>query len=82
MKTMKDPVCGLQLEHPGALRIWYHGTEYAFCGPTCRTRFITDPDRFIAGAEPTYTKFAGVVAPRGFGSAGSGGAEYEPGPKP
>ena len=30
--------------------------------------------------EPTHTKAGGIVAPK-FGSAGSGGAEYEPGPE-
>ncbi|HEV8150538.1 MAG TPA: heavy metal-binding domain-containing protein [Gemmatimonadales bacterium] len=30
--------------------------------------------------EPPYTKSGGIVAPK-FGSAGSGGAEYEPGPE-
>jgi hypothetical protein len=30
--------------------------------------------------EPPYTKSGGIVAPK-FGSAGSGGAEHEPGPE-
>ncbi len=32
------------------------------------------------GSEPPYTKSREFVAPK-FGSAGSGGAEYEPGPR-
>ncbi len=32
------------------------------------------------GSESSYTRSGGIVAPK-FGSAGSGGAEYEPGPK-
>jgi YHS domain-containing protein len=71
--------------------------EYYFCSEECMDRFNADPDRYVAEtqapvssareperepsgrAEPPFTT-EGIPAPK-FGSAGSGGLEYEPPPK-
>jgi YHS domain-containing protein len=66
----------------------YHATvdgqSYQFCSATCRDRFEANPSQYnasTAGAhserhEPPHTVTGGFPAPK-FGSAGSGGAEYE-----
>jgi len=69
------------------------GTTWYFCSAECRQKFEANPQAYTgegmaAGAtgaandvelerhEPPYTKKKGIVAPK-FGSAGSGGLEYE-----
>lgn len=71
----------------------YEGVSYYFCSTDERERFERNPRNFLEKAagleahragdtgkleqhEPRYTKKGGMVAPK-FGSAGSGGAEYE-----
>ena len=43
-----DPVCGMTVD-PGTSSIshQYDGQTYYFCGDGCRTKFQTDPDRFL-----------------------------------
>jgi YHS domain-containing protein len=70
--------------------------EYCFCSEECMDRFTADPDRYVVErpapvsssretdtgrdrSEPPFTT-DGITAPK-FGSAGSGGLEYEPPPK-
>ena len=71
----------------------FKDTTYYFCSRSCRDAFEADPARYANEApvdrtmesdrtaskerhEPRFTKTGPIVAPK-FGSAGSGGAEYE-----
>lgn len=88
-----DPVCGMTVDPDRAsARSSFDGTTYYFCSETCRRAFEAEPARYARPAsesepadsadvplerhEPPFTKTGGWVAPK-FGSAGSGGAEYE-----
>lgn len=83
-----DPVCGKQVDpdHAAAESIWGNHHFY-FHSKSCRDRFEESPERYISSArdqplerhEPPYTTDA-ITAPK-FGSAGSGGAEFEPLPE-
>ena len=92
MQEFKDPVCGMTVTPDTAAgQSTYQDTTYYFCASDCKTQFDAEPGKFAgktAGAgkadaepeleqhEPPYTKTGGMVSPK-FGSAGSGGAEYE-----
>lgn len=81
----RDPVCGMTVDETTAISESYGGQTYYFCSETCRQRFDENPSGFGAGArqesgmerhEPPRTTKGGITSPK-FGSAGSGGAEYE-----
>jgi len=77
MALVKDPVCGMEIESVTAAgRTVYEGVEYFFCSTECKREFDQNPAKY---REPRFTKKGPIVAPK-FGSAGSGGLEYEPGP--
>ncbi len=51
----KDPVCGMELA-PGAetftvdgANVGRPGVVFRFCTPLCRTTFLGDPERYLAG---------------------------------
>ena len=83
----KDPVCGMTIDTAHAvMSAGPNGANY-FCSTACRDRFNENPDAFIGASradagsglerhEPPNTTAGGITAPK-FGSAGSGGAEYE-----
>lgn len=92
MNDTKDPVCGMTVTPDTAAgQSTHNDTQYYFCSSNCKEQFDAEPGKFVGeGAtgnraeggpelekhEPPYTKAGGIVAPK-FGSAGSGGAEYE-----
>lgn len=91
MAKAKDPVCGMLIESETATgQSSYQGTTYSFCSTECLRQFEAEPERYVASSaaptadanvelerhEPPFTKSKGFVAPK-FGSAGSGGLEYE-----
>lgn len=93
MAQVKDPVCGMMVDSDTAAgSSSYRGKTYYFCSTTCQRQFDADPAQYAGRSaddaspsrpteelerhEPPYTKSGGMVAPK-FGSAGSGGAEYE-----
>ena len=92
MAKLKDPVCGMEVEEASAVAKATHGGRtYAFCSEACRRAFEADPARYAGSAkagggfeperhEPPHTTTGKFTAPK-FGSAGSGGAEFEPGPE-
>ncbi|MES1973810.1 MAG: heavy metal translocating P-type ATPase [Pseudomonadota bacterium] len=51
--AVKDPVCGMTVDpattphHAG-----HAGTDYHFCSAGCRTKFVADPERYLAPAAP------------------------------
>lgn len=93
MAQVKDPVCGMIIDSDSAAATAQHGgaTVY-FCSTGCKHQFEGDRDRYSAGAAPfadraapreelerhesPFTTKDGMTSPK-FGSAGSGGAEYE-----
>lgn len=86
MEKVIDPVCGMSIDPATAAgKTSYEGRDYHFCSKACEDEFKRDPARYRhadtgvpRGADdPPYTKSGGMVSPK-FGSAGSGGGEYEP----
>ena len=52
-----DPVCGMKVDpHTSTLKADHAGRTYYFCNPSCRTKFIADPLKYLdpsqAQAEP------------------------------
>ena len=43
----KDPVCGMQVDEEGPIRVQHKDKTYSFCSEGCKARFQEDPDRFI-----------------------------------
>jgi YHS domain-containing protein len=79
MDQVRDPVCGMMVDRGNAPATSEHdGQMYYFCSLECREAFDIAPERYaITDEGPTFTKALGITAPK-FGSAGSGGAEFEP----
>ena len=88
MATAIDPVCGMTVDtQTAAGTSTFEGQNYYFCSTACKVEFDNNPGKFRrVGAtadaadeatDPRFTKKGAFVAPK-FGSAGSGGAEYEP----
>ncbi len=91
MSQEKDPVCGMMIDSATAAgHSSFQGEEYYFCSANCKQQFDSDSVRYVSKSEssaadgeieleqhePPFTKTGGMVSPK-FGSAGSGGAEYE-----
>ena len=80
MGQVKDPVCGKVIESAAAAgRTSYESRDVYFCSDECRRSFEATPERFERH-EPPFTVEGGLTAPK-FGSAASGGLEYEPIPE-
>jgi YHS domain-containing protein len=78
-----DPVCGRSLDAASAATQMTNGrVDLYFCSEKCRTAFESGPSRYVAidPNDPPFTVSEHFAAPK-FGSAGSGGLEFEPGPK-
>jgi YHS domain-containing protein len=87
MMDAKDPVCGMTVDVTTAFSEAVGGQTYYFCSENCRQQFDTNPEKFGATPrgsrsegleqhEPPNTTSRGITSPK-FGSAGSGGAEFE-----
>ena len=47
---VKDPVCGMGVEPARAKHYAEHGGKtYYFCSEGCKTKFLAEPDRYLAG---------------------------------
>jgi len=90
MQTVTDPVCGMAITRDtAAATSTFEGRDYFFCSLACQREFDKNPQRYrhddsspdIAArrkeGSQTYTKAGEIVSPK-FGSATSGGAEFEP----
>jgi YHS domain-containing protein len=84
MKQVKDPVCGTRIDPATAAgSTTFESQEVYFCSDECRRDFEADPGRYydrLERHEPPYTVSERMAAPK-FGSAGSGGLEYEGAPE-
>ena len=88
MPQVKDPVCGMMVD--SSTTQWassYNGDTYYFCAEACMRAFEAAPAQYVTASassddapveqhEPPFTVSGAMAAPK-FGSAGSGGAEYE-----
>ena len=84
MNQVKDPVCGMMVDPETApAHTTYESQEVYFCSHDCRREFEAEPTQYVENLErhePPFTVSNGFVAPK-FGSAASGGLEYEPTPE-
>jgi Cu+-exporting ATPase len=89
MAKVKDPVCGMEIEAGAAAgQSTSGGSTYYFCSTQCQQKFNTNSSKYAAAGtvahggdkiealERNLTQKGGATAPR-FGSAGSGGLEFE-----
>jgi Cu+-exporting ATPase len=52
MATVKDAVCGMEIDPKDAAAISdYEGTTYYFCAIACKERFDAEPAKFLGTAE-------------------------------
>ena len=48
-----DPVCGMTVDpHTAEHRADHHGHTYYFCSAGCRTKFISDPQKYLGPRQP------------------------------
>ena len=48
-----DPVCGMSVDpHTAKHRADHRGRSYYFCSAGCRTKFVSDPQKYLSGREP------------------------------
>lgn len=48
IKTVADPVCGVQIEPPNAAaETTYQGNTYYFCSQECKQKFDADPQKYM-----------------------------------
>ena len=54
MNASHDPVCGMTVKPDSPHRTEHAGSEFRFCSAGCRTKFVTDPAKYLAPspAEP------------------------------
>ena len=45
--TVRDPVCGMEVDSGTPHRVRHEGAEVLFCSASCRTIFVADPDRYL-----------------------------------
>jgi YHS domain-containing protein len=97
MARVVDPVCGMCLESAAAAATYeFEGQTYYFCSEACQRSLVANPRGHArpsepkAGStspfeperhEPPFTTTGKKFTMPKFGSAGSGGAEYEPLPE-
>ena len=49
MPTVKDPVCGMQIDPNTAhASEEYEGQKYYFCSASCHERFKADPKQYVS----------------------------------
>lgn len=59
----KDPVCGMSVDpHTARHRASYRGRPYYFCSAGCRTKFLADPEKYLAKDQNKDKKPAAPVA--------------------
>ncbi len=50
LATERDPVCGMTVRPDSPHAFEHDGTTYHFCSAGCRTKFMADPERWLAKA--------------------------------
>lgn len=60
--TAKDPVCGMTVTKQNAAHTHtHHGENYYFCSAGCRTKFVAQPDAYLAGVAKPKPVAAGTI---------------------
>ena len=49
--ALKDPVCGMAVTYKSFHQSEHKGYRFYFCGATCKSRFVADPERYSGGVE-------------------------------
>ena len=49
---LKDPVCGMTVSQTSPHAAEFDGKPYYFCSAGCRTKFVTDPERYLEAPSP------------------------------
>ena len=63
MATVKDPVCGMEIDPESAAATSdYEGTTYYFCAVGCKEQFDAEPAKFL-GTAPQATAKEPAAAP-------------------
>ncbi len=64
-EAMKDPVCGMTVTTDSPHKAEHAGRPYWFCSAGCRTKFLAQPQKYLAPvaapAEPTPAAAAGTI---------------------
>ncbi len=57
-----DPVCGMSVDpHKTAHKAEHNGHPYYFCSAGCRTKFLADPEKYLAPQEAAAPVAAGTI---------------------
>lgn len=60
--AVKDPVCGMTVDPAAsAHHAQYNGQEYHFCSAGCRTKFLSEPGRYVAGHVAAQAAAPGTI---------------------
>ncbi len=55
MATVKDPVCGMDIESEKAAASTIHnGKTYNFCSPMCKTKFTQNPTKYVSDRDSAH----------------------------
>ncbi|HEU4653009.1 MAG TPA: heavy metal translocating P-type ATPase [Steroidobacteraceae bacterium] len=61
-KDLRDPVCGMKVTNASPHHAVVEGTEYFFCNPRCRDKFIADPHKYLhPQPEPAEEAASGTI---------------------
>lgn len=57
-----DPICGMTVVIDGAKYVAdYHGQTYYFCGAGCKTKFLANPEKYLAAEKVEEPVIAGAI---------------------
>jgi P-type Cu+ transporter len=75
--ALRDPVCGMAVTEASAHQAEHAGRPYWFCSAGCRTKFLTNPQRYLqpVAADPPAPA-AEVTAAPAAATAGAAGTVY------
>ena len=79
MATVKDPVCGMEIDSAkAAATSEYEGVTYYFCSVGCKQSFDTNSARYVGGAleAPVAPLTVSQAAGRESAVAGAGGRKW------
>lgn len=64
MATVKDPVCGMEIDSAAAAATSdYEGTTYHFCAVGCKEKFDAEPAKFLGAAGEAPAEAPAAQAP-------------------
>lgn len=61
-RTVKDPVCGMDVDPATSPHHAVHeGEDYHFCSARCREKFVAAPDAYLSGSPPVQEAPEGAI---------------------